>query len=389
MSRRSGEYKSMDQCHLAYKERINLGSYYTKNELVSLVYRLLRKNVQRLTDHVLIDTSCGYGSFFNQKDLPLRKIGADIDPDAVQKASANNNGVSFICHNSLLDVSRANYRLSEKDKIIIVGNPPYNDKTSIIRKSLKQDIKSIDADLKTRDLGISFLLSYNKLNSDYICVLHPLSYLIKKANFSLLRPFVENYKLLDSVVISSFEFSETSRGTPFPILIALYQRDGEGMDYHFIEHYNFRTKEGKSFRLSSFDPIAHYVSKYPNGKYVNPRDVVAKFWTMRDINALKRSRTFIEETTMNTVFVTSQKLDYYCYVDIFKKYIQHVPYYFGNCDVMIDREDFERLRDVFRYLSLKQHPQIKAFVSSKVDSKICSSSVEMYFKKLLGEHYVY
>jgi len=379
----------MDQCHLEYRDRINLGSYYTKNELVSLVYSLLRKNVRGFKDHVLIDTSCGYGSFFHQKDLPSRKIGADIDANAIEKAAINNTGVSFFCQNSLADVSRANYQLSEKDKIIIVGNPPYNDTTSIIRKSLKQDIKSIDADLKTRDLGISFLLSYNKLNSDYICVLHPLSYLIKKANFTLLKPFVENYKLIDSVVISSFEFSETSRGTPFPIVIALYRRDDAGMSYNFIENYNFKTKEGKSFRLSSFDSIAHYLSKYPNGRYVNPHDAVAKFWTMRDINALKRSRTFIQETTTNTVFVTPQKLDYYCYVDIFKKYIQHVPYYFGNCDVMIDREGFGMIRDEFRYLSLRQHPQIKAGISCELDSKACSSAVEMYFKKLLGEHYVH
>src|SRR3989344_5858437 len=77
------------------------------------------------------------------------------------------------------------YSILQKNikNIIAIGNPPYNDTTSIIRNSIKdtsiQD--KIDADIKTRDLGMSFLLSYDKLKADYVCVLHPLSYLIKKA----------------------------------------------------------------------------------------------------------------------------------------------------------------------------------------------------------------
>lgn len=379
----------MEQTHLKYRERINLGSYYTKPHLVNLVYGLLRKNVSNFKEHVLIDTSCGYGSFFCENDLPVRKIGADIDSEALEKASVENSNVSFILQNSLLDVCRNQYKLSAEDKVIIVGNPPYNDTTSIIRKSLKQDIKEIDPDLKTRDLGISFLLSYSKLNADYICVLHPLSYLIKKANFSLLWPLARRYRLVDAAVVSSSEFSDTSKTTSFPIVISLYARDKRGMDYHFVENYNFKTKEGQSFHLSSFDSIARYLSKYPNQNYVHPRDAVAKFWTMRDINALKRSRTFIEETTTNTVYVTRNKLDYYCYVDVFKKYIQHVPYYFGNCDVMIDDEAFLKIRSAFRYLSLRDHPHIKAGMPDKADPLLYRRDVDAYFKKLLGEHYVY
>lgn len=379
----------MEQNHLKYKERINLGSYYTKPDLVSLIYRLIRQNVLNFKDYTLIDTSCGYGSFFQETDLPFKKIGADIDETAIKKAGNSNLDISFFCQNSLLNVSRKQYKLSSEDKIIIVGNPPYNDTTSIIRKSLKQDIKNIDPELKTRDLGISFLLSYNKLEADYVCILHPLSYLIKKANFGLLRPFAEKYILIDAIVISSDEFSETSKTTSFPIVIALYQRNSKGMDYHFIENYSFQTREGKSFKLSTLDSISRYLSKYPNQKYVSPRDVVAKFWTMRDINALKRSRTFIQETTTNTVFVTSQKLDYYCYVDVFKRYICHVPYYFGNCDVMINNEEFFKIKDFFRYLSLSQHPQIRFSIAQRENIDHCVDAIDSYFQNLLGEHYVY
>lgn len=379
----------MEQIHLKYKDRVNLGSYYTKPQLVSLVYTLLRKNISNFKDHVLIDTSCGYGSFFSTDDLPARKIAADIDSKAIEKASIKNSNVSFILQNSLWGVCRKQYGLFDNDKVIIVGNPPYNDTTSIIRKSLKQDIGNIDQDLKTRDLGISFLLSYNKLRGDYICILHPLSYLIKKANFSLLSPFTKNYKLLDAIVVSSSEFSETSKITAFPIIIALYHRDNNGMDYNFIQNYKFKTKEGKCFRLSAFNSIARYLSKYPNQNYVSPKDAVAKFWTMRDINALKRSRTFIEETTTNTVYVTQNNLDYYCYVDVFKRYIRHIPYYLGNCDVMINERDFLRIEDTFRYLSLKEYPQIKADIPKKIDSDNCHQEIDLYFQNLLGEHYVY
>jgi hypothetical protein len=103
--------------------------------------------------------------------------------------------------------------IKEQDKLIVIGNPPYNDATSIIRQNIKDKtaIDEIDSDVKTRDFGMSFSLSYNKLKADYDCVLHPLSYLIKKSNFA------KNYRLADSLIVSSHEFSDTSRSMAFPI----------------------------------------------------------------------------------------------------------------------------------------------------------------------------
>lgn len=82
----------------------------------------------------------------------------------------------------------------------------------------------MDTDVQTRDLGMSFLLSYNKLNADCVCVLHPLSYLIKRSNFKLLSNFSKNYKLIDGVIISSGAFSDNSKSIQFPILIGLYRK---------------------------------------------------------------------------------------------------------------------------------------------------------------------
>jgi hypothetical protein len=172
----------MEQNHLDLKGTVNLGSFYTPCHLVDIVYALIQKNVPDYKTWTILDTSCGYGGFLRGG----KSIGADIDKKAVETAmqcAGNNSCGIYFNHNSLLNISRKQYNLSKGAKLIVVGNPPYNDPTSIIRKDIKEKTHLIDDDVKARDLGISFLLSYNKLEADYVCVLHPLSYLIKKNKF--------------------------------------------------------------------------------------------------------------------------------------------------------------------------------------------------------------
>lgn len=378
----------VNQKHLSKKETINLGSYYTKTELVNLVYHLIKEKISEISNFTILDTSCGYGSFLNSNEiLRNKRIGADIDKVAIEKLKNNSQEIEVINHNSLLQSNREDYKIPEDEKLIIVGNPPYNDVTSIIRNSIKEKSPEMNKKFKTRDLGISFLRSYAELKPDFICVLHPLSYLIKKANFNALNDFSKRYRLIDSIIISSAEFNGTAPGkTYFPIIIGLYEKNNFGMDYEYIKKFIFKTKEGKQFSLTDLISINNFLSKYPNQNFVNPEKVVAKFWTMRDINALKRSRTFIEETSYNTIFVEKEKLPYYCYVDIFKKYISHIPYYFGNCDVFIDYENFEKIKDSFVAMSAKYNPELSLF--AKNNSGDSEKLIGEYFKKLLGEHYV-
>ena len=278
----------------------------------------------------------------------------------------------FLHTNSLQNVSREKFNILEFSQLIIVGNPPYNDKTSIVQNLLKNsDSIPVDSQLKVRDIGISFLRSFDILKADYICVLHPLSYLIKESNFKSLKSFIKHYRLLDSMIISSQIFCPKSLGF-FPIVIALYERDNQGMDYHFICNFSFKTYEGKSFRLNDFDFIAQYIDKYPNKKRVDSKQKVAMFYTLRDINALRRSKTFISKNTANVVYVTQDKYSLYCYVDVFKQIIKHIPYYLGNCDILIDFKKFQTLEYAF----------IKAS-----ESKILNEDIMQYFKDLLGEHY--
>lgn len=371
------------QNHLNKSQTINLGSFYTPDYIVEIVYKMLlnylvKKNKLNLNDFVLLDSSCGYGNFLhnskkhNNLDFK-KKIGVDIDKKALKIAKENfinyKNPPLFLHKNSLINVIRKNFKIDNSEKLIIIGNPPYNDKTSIVQNHIKNKNYEADLNLKCRDLGMSFLLSFNELKADYICILHPLSYLIKNANFKILKKFFSNYKLIDSIIISSQIFCPYSLGF-FPIIIALYEKNEKGINYDFIKNYNFKTIDDKIFCLNDFDFISKYIDKYPNKSRVS--DKVAMFYTMRDINALRRSKTFIKKDCANAVYVPKSKYSLYCYVDVFKQNIKTVPYYFGNCDIMIDYNKFKILEKDF----------IKA---SK--SKILNSKILNYFENLLGEHY--
>ena len=230
---------------------------------------------------------------------------------------------------------------------------------------------------------MSFLLSFNKLQADYVCVLHPLSYLIKKANFRLLAQFIKNYSLIDGIIISSHEFSNTSKAMAFPILIGLYKRDKSGMNYDNVRNYSFKVKGYKTFRLSNFDTIADYVQKYPNKRlFDKPKNPVENFWTSCNINALKRNRTFIDQDTHGTVYISTEQLPYYCYIDIFKQYADQMPYFIGNCDVIIDIDKFEKIKDCFVTQSVQTNPILKdKFEFTETENS--RAIIDNYFRELL------
>lgn len=201
------------QKHLNKDLSINLGSFYTPQILTQKAYELLQKHIHLTKDFVFLDNSCGYGDFFI-KDLNY--IAADIDKKALEILQEKNlKNLKIIHTNSLENLNRAKFSIKQNDNLIIIGNPPYNDRTSIIKAGLKKELFACDGNLKHRDLGISFLRSYDVLNPKFICVLHPLSYLIKQSNFKALNSFRQNYKLIDDLIISSQFFTPNSN-TFFP-----------------------------------------------------------------------------------------------------------------------------------------------------------------------------
>lgn len=347
------------QTHLDREQTINLGSFYTPRYIVEIAYKMLQKRIN-LKDFLLFDSSCGYGDFFVDSDV-YGYLGADIDSVALQSVDKN---IPTLFVNSLKDVSRKKFGIKENEKLIIIGNPPYNDKTSIIRNGIKQEMFAIDSALKHRDIGISFLRSYALLEPDFVCVLHPLSYLIKKTNFTALKAFKDKYRLIDSILISSENFSRAK--THFPIIIALYERDCKGMDYEFIQSYSFKTSEGEKLRLKDFDFITKYVNKYPNPK--DTRKEIAYFHTLRDINALKRNKTFLTKPSSNAIRIFSENLKYYYYIHHFKSFAHKLPYYFGNLDVFIDNESF--LENFDSFMSLDSNKRIEEYFTELFEEYI-------------------
>lgn len=371
--------------HLNHKEKINLGAFYTPQNYVVLVWNKIKKFIDKNT--IILDSSAGYGNFFSV-NVNVKKIANDIDKIACEMIKKNYKDIKVFNKNALKNVSRRMFNI-KNEKLIIIGNPPYNDTTSIIRNHLKENKIEVDKDLKTRDYGISFLLSYNKLKADVISVLHPLSYLVKQANFKLLKDFAKNYKLIDSTIIDSKTFLETSKNISFPIIIALYVRDKDGMDYEYIKNFEFKTIDKKTFKLNDFDFISNYIRKYPI-KNKTPKENDILFWTMRDLNALKRNKTFVDKFSYNTIIIDKNKLDYYIYVDVVKQFNKVFPYYFGNLDVIIDNELFKEYKIYFIQEALKRWSFLGNYYKKEdIDIQEVRKKIIEYFKKLLKEHCVY
>lgn len=329
--------------HLSNKDRINMGSFYTPEKYVDLVaYWLIEEDIS--DNSVFADLTCGGGAFFKLHDrFPNNRfIGNDIDEQALETAKTYFPFVHYMSKNAFCHVSRKEFEIPETDKFIIIGNPPWNDSTSMTNKSIKKDLFCIDADIKTRDLGMSALLSYDKLEADYVAVLHPLSYLIKPANFKLCEKFFKNYELKRHIIFNSQEFANTSQIRGFPVIVALYKRNpGKGLSYKAVKDMRFQTVEGQTFSLSDRDYISDLIDKYPTPKRYNPEIL---FFTQRDINALKRCQTFMRCRTNASVDVDPSKLAYYCYLDCFKRFAD-VPYFLGNFNVPFFKADFDSIRN--------------------------------------------
>ncbi len=379
--RTAGQTEANVSRHLGAAGRVNLGSFYTPARYVRLVGDWLKRHgVGR--GWTIADLSCGYGAFFELGEIDglrdCRYLGNDIDAAAVAQAQAYFPNVQMSVRNALADVSRESFGIGDGEKLVIVGNPPYNDVTSQANQDVKTNAVAIDEGLKTRDLGLSSLLAYDRLCADFVAVLHPLSYLVKKANFSAARNFFANYTLLEHVVFSSAEFAGTSKASCFPVLVALYRRTpGRGLTHDAVRAIRFRTVAGESFSVDGFDYVTDEIDKYPGEKRFTPEIL---FYTMRDVNALRRSRTFIRERIANAVDVDPGKLAYYCYVDCFKRYAD-APYYLGNFNVPFIRDEFASVSNDVVALAKAAHPEI--FGACEKPSADAEVRVRAYIRRSL------
>ena len=303
--------------HLPVGERVRRGGFYTPEKIVDKVHQLIDR-YKRHPRAVVFDNAAGGGAFIKDCDKVAYKA-AECDPVAGLFLRNKLDEKNLFIGNAILDVQRGKYGISPSHFLIQIGNPPYNDVTSAYRNG-KKGANICDGDLFDRDLGVSFLKSYNKLKADIVCVLHPLSYLIKEANFKRLQPFSDNYRIKEGVLFSSAFFQNVSR-THFPIVIALYERDSKGTTYSDIKNFKFSLiDEEKIFRLSDYTNVDSFIRKYPPKKTdVQVSDIGVYYHTFRDINSLIRNRGFHFEKGPHSIVVSLKELYKYTWLFAFKQ----------------------------------------------------------------------
>lgn len=321
--------------------QVNYGAYWTPKRLVDICYSLVYPHITPAS--IFLDSSAGFGSFIARlSNHPT--IAADINPQAVRflRQRYGSQLLRIKQDNSLWNIGRSKYNLSPEDHLIIIGNPPYNDRTSKNRAAKKCAAMKIEPSLQKTDMGISFLLSYAKLKADIICVLHPLSYLIKPTNFRKLSYLWEDYHLLKGIIFSSHHFNNTG-STPFPIVAALYRR-GRGMNYNDLCHHTFDIlDQNKHFELNRIETIDGYIRKYPPlKKERQPSDIGLYFYNFRDSNSLWTSANFTERENYHAhITITRQNFYQYAYLGCYKRYFPR-QYIFGNLSPLVTRTLLEQ-----------------------------------------------
>jgi len=144
----NAKFRRLHPYHLEKTKLVNLGAFYTAPIYVDIVWNFIKPYIDKKT--VILDPACGYGVFLIRNTV-ARKIGNDIDAKALEIAKANTNNVIYYNYNSLKVLNRTAYNISDDEKLIIIGNPPYNDITSQAKKKLKKLDFDIDPRIKTRD----------------------------------------------------------------------------------------------------------------------------------------------------------------------------------------------------------------------------------------------
>ena len=376
--------------HLPKNERIQLGGYYTPEELVCRVHEFTQPYLDNKKKVVVFDSAGGCGAFlFGLKHYEYRI--ADCDLGACKFLRQHFEQENVFHTNSLKEVDRQKYHILPSDFLMMIGNPPYNDITSEFKNGEKG--KNIcDNDLYDRDLGVSFLKSYHKLKADVICVLHPLSYLIKEANFKRLRDFKDNYKLIRGEIFSSALFHGTGTGK-FPILVALYEKIPFGMTFDYIRQFRFDVLNSKrKFILSEYKTTDGYINKYPpRKKDIKDSPIGLYYYTLRDFNSLKRNAAFIVQKHPNGIVVTLENFYKYAYLYALKNLFRpEDPWLYGNLSPLVNIDDVEKNKKLYVSYAIKNNrifgkienitKKIAAFYKVRLDAELNDNRIESKIK---------
>ncbi|ACD65861.1 MAG TPA: hypothetical protein DEA57_01425 [Sulfurihydrogenibium sp.] len=355
--------------HLYENERIKLGAFYTPPHVVDKVFELINPYLNNMNDVVVADIAAGGGAFlFPCLALSIDYRAADYDDKAISFLKQYFSHEKIFKTNSLVNVSREKFKIGKEQFLIVVGNPPYNDTTSLYKKNEKGKIEC-DEDVYDRDMGIAFLKAYAKLDADIICILHPLSYLIKEANFKRLKGFTNSYRIKDGYIFSSKEFLFT-KDTEFPVVIALYEKNKEGMNYDYIRDFEFKLlNSNKRFILSNYETIDGYIHKYPPRKN-EPKlsSINIYYYTFRDLNSTLRNTTFLDKEHSNGIPVNKENFYKYAYLYCLKKFVSKIKkqkedlFIFGNISPLVNKDFVEKNKELFVIYALKDHKLFKKYL---------------------------
>jgi len=364
--------------HLPKNKIIQLGGYYTPEKLVKRVHEFIKPYLENKEKNtVLFDSAGGCGAFlFGITHHDYRIADCDLEAFKFLQQHFNHHNIFHI--NSLKEVSRDKYLIPPSAFLIMIGNPPYNDTTSEFKNGRKGR-NICDEDLYDRDLGVSFLKSYHKLGADVVCVLHPLSYLIKEANFKRLRGFKENYKLVRGEMFSSALFHGTGTGK-FPILVALYEKNADGMTFEDVRHFRFDILDNdKKFVLSNFKTTDGYIAKYPPRKNdIQKSPIGLYYYTFRDLNSLKKNTSFFTKERPNGVVVTLQNFYKYAYLYSLKSLFNpEDAWLYGNLSPLVHIEDVEQNKKLYVSYAIKTNKVLR-----EMDNSILKKVVNYYKIKL-------
>lgn len=324
-----------------------LGKYYTPATVAKLVETLVEPLLDKMPEACVFEPAVGLGALL-QPFAGHHYLGWDIDPTAV--LAMNEMGFTNVkCGNSLSNVSRRKFGIKSSEQLIVVGNPPFNDTTSQHKRKSKTSgeaaLPLCDADILSRDMGVSFLLGAAKLKPEAICMIHSLSFLIKEAKFKSLKGLSDHYKLEVGLVFSSEAFGLS--GTPFPVVAALYT-PGK-MDYAYIEQFEFQIfnnergtllDTGKRLKLAKLETTHSFIRSTPPTKaMVKVSDIGIYQYNFRDANYVITSAAMTENSSDSSIPVSFDDLPKYAYVNCFKRYFGK-DFVFGNITPLVRKADF-------------------------------------------------
>jgi predicted RNA methylase len=152
---------------MAYKQNINkkLGQFYTKPEVAKKCYDLVVSFLQNINKIQFIEPSAGTGSFFNllpnkyiqyNKNKYKTRLGFDIDPKEKQIEKKD-----FL--NDYLNVNI----LLPKIRVVIIGNPPFGNRSSLAIKFFNKAIRYGDTVAFIVPLQFKKWSVQSKLNKEF------------------------------------------------------------------------------------------------------------------------------------------------------------------------------------------------------------------------------